>query len=99
LLLEEASSRAVHPISDTTLVYIVENSVSIGKPIIAVSIAYRLSGWGFLDSDALRSAGLTNLGIRDQRQALHWVQENIAPFGGDPSKVTIWGESAGAASV
>jgi len=81
------------------LSFIVQNSVEIGKPIIAVSAAYRLSGWGFLDSQEIRDAGVTNIGMHDQRAALYWVQENIAAFGGDPSKVTIWGESAGAGSV
>ncbi|WPG99140.1 Lipase 1 [Acrodontium crateriforme] len=78
---------------------IVENSVAIGKPIIGVSIAYRLSGWGFLASQEVSGSGNTNLGLRDQRLALHWVQENIGAFGGDSKKVTIWGESAGAGSV
>lgn len=81
------------------LSFIVENSVTIGKPIVAVSIAYRLSGWGFLDSTEIRAAGVTNIGMQDQRKALYWIQENIAAFGGDPEKVTIWGESAGAGSV
>ncbi|KAL5334317.1 Alpha/Beta hydrolase protein [Aspergillus crustosus] len=81
------------------LSFIVEQSVKIGKPIIGVSTNYRLSLWGFLHSNEVVGAGVTNLGLRDQRLALHWVQENIAAFGGDPNKVTIWGESAGAASV
>lgn len=46
----------------------------MGKPIIAASINYRLGGFGFLDSPQLREAGLSNLGLRDQRLALHWVQ-------------------------
>lgn len=74
------------------LSFIVDNSVKIGKPIIAVSIPYRLSAWGFIDSTEIRAAGATNIGMHDQRLALAWIQENIGAFGGDPSKVTIWGE-------
>ncbi|KAF4126953.1 Carboxylesterase type B [Geosmithia morbida] len=81
------------------LSFIVEESVRAGSPIIATSINYRLHNWGFLHSDALVAEGSTNLGFRDQRLALHWVRENIAAFGGDPERVTIWGESAGAYSV
>ncbi|KAI9825943.1 MAG: hypothetical protein M1819_000462 [Sarea resinae] len=76
------------------LSFIVEQSVEIGKPFIAVSINYRLQGWGWLYSDKVVEAGVANLGLRDQRLALHWLQENIGAFGGDPQKVTIWGESA-----
>lgn len=81
------------------LTFIVENSVKIGKPIITASIAYRLGPWGFLASQEVSASGNTNMGLRDQRLALHWINENIASFGGDPDKVTIWGESAGAGSV
>ena len=74
------------------LSFIVENSVNIGKPIIGVSIGYRLSAWGFLQSQEVSGAGQTNIGLRDQRLALHWIQENIGAFGGDCDKVVIWGE-------
>lgn len=81
------------------LTWIVRQSVAINKPIIAVSINYRLSAYGWLWSTDVVNKGVANLGLRDQRLALHWLQENIAAFGGDPSKVTIWGESAGGVSV
>lgn len=81
------------------LSFIVSNSVEIGKPFIGVSLNYRLDAWGFLSSREVSGSGNTNLGLKDQRLALHWVQENIHAFGGDPKKVTIWGESAGAQSV
>jgi len=79
--------------------FIVQNGVDLGKPFIAVSINYRLSFWGFGASKEILGSGETNLGLRDQRLAMHWIKENIGAFGGDASKVTIWGESAGAASV
>lgn len=81
------------------LSYIVQNSVEVGKPMIGISLQYRLDGWGFLVGQEALEGGATNLGYRDQRLALHWIQENIAAFGGDPTKVTIWGESAGGLSV
>ena len=64
-----------------------------------MTLNYRLSAWGFLSSSEVASSGNTNLGLRDQRLALQWIKENIRAFGGDPEKVTIWGESAGAMSV
>ncbi|KAJ6181372.1 hypothetical protein N7485_000014 [Penicillium canescens] len=72
---------------------IVQNAYNIGKPFIAVTLNYRLSAWGFISSSQVSGSGNTNLGLRDQRLALQWVQENIAAFGGDPTKVTIWGEA------
>lgn len=68
------------------LSFIVQQSVKIGKPFIGVSTNYRLSAWGFLSSSELAGEGLTNLGLKDQRLALHWVQENIEGFGGLCSK-------------
>ena len=81
------------------LSFIVQNSAEMGKPIIGISINYRLAQWGFLAGDDVQEAGTTNLGLKDQRLALHWIQENIKAFGGDEKKVTIWGESAGGGSV
>lgn len=77
----------------------VNSSVAINKPIIAVSLNYRLGGWGFLASKEVVAADEANIGLFDQRLALRWVQENIAAFGGDPKQVTIGGESAGGFSV
>ncbi|XP_030576080.1 crystal protein isoform X1 [Archocentrus centrarchus] len=67
---------------------------------VVVNLEYRLGAFGFLVSgkDPQTSAA-GNYGILDQQAALLWVQQNIAMFGGDPSKVTVFGESAGAQSV
>ncbi|KAJ5663298.1 hypothetical protein N7507_004029 [Penicillium longicatenatum] len=81
------------------LSYIVQRSVKEEQPIIAVGINYRLSFLGFPGGQEALDAGVTNLGLKDQRMALAWIQENIFAFGGDPSRVTIWGESAGGVSV
>lgn len=66
---------------------------------MAASINYRVSYWGFLFSNELQDAGAGNIGLRDQRLSLEWLQQNIGAFGGSPDKVTIWGESAGARSL
>ena len=60
--------------------------------VVCVVINYRLGIEGFLPVEG----GATNLGLRDIIAALHWVQENIAVFGGDATNVTLFGESAGA---
>ena len=63
--------------------------------VVCVTINYRLAAEGFL----FLGDGIANLGLLDQLAALRWVQENIAAFGGDPARVTVAGESAGAMSV
>ncbi len=65
--------------------------------LIFVSMQYRVNIFGFMYMNDPDAPG--NQGLLDQALALKWVQENIEAFGGDPSKVTIFGSSAGAASV
>lgn len=83
--------------------------------MIYVSMQYRLGLFGFLSGSQVAENGVLNAGLLDQRAALEWVQRNIRAFGkpsdpqaeerelmmigGDPSKVTIWGGSAGGGSV
>lgn len=55
--------------------------------------------FGFAQSGALQLEGSENAGLRDQRLALEWVQNNIHHFGGDPRKVTIFGQSSGGKQV
>ncbi|CBX98811.1 hypothetical protein IAQ61_007573 [Plenodomus lingam] len=78
---------------------LVTESVAQGKPIIFVAVNYRVGGFGFMPGKEILADGSANLGLLDQRLGLEWVADNIAAFGGDPDKVTIWGESAGAISV
>lgn len=77
----------------------VSSSMSLNMPVIFVAMNYRLGGFGFMPGSEILKDGSSNLGLLDQRLALHWVADNIRAFGGDPSKVTIWGESAGSISV
>ena len=72
------------------------------KGVVLVSIAYRVGAFGFLAHPALSKEsgkGSGNYGLQDQIAGLRWVKGNIARFGGDPSRVTIFGESAGGISV
>ncbi|XP_035700556.1 carboxylesterase 5A [Folsomia candida] len=69
----------------------------LDRDIILVSINYRLNAFGFFTLDINESPG--NLGLLDQLWALSWVKRNIQHFGGNPDMITIYGQSAGAASV
>jgi para-nitrobenzyl esterase len=72
------------------------------KGVVLVSIAYRLGALGFLASPELsaeQGGHSGNYGLMDQIAGLQWVKKNIAAFGGDPGRVTIFGESAGGIAV
>lgn len=68
-------------------------------PILAVNFNYRVGALGFPSSTLAERDGALNLGLRDQRLLFDWVSRNIARFGGDESRVTLMGMSAGAHSV
>ncbi|EGX87767.1 lipase 3 precursor [Cordyceps militaris CM01] len=74
-------------------------AVGDGMPFVYVAVNYRVGGFGFLPGAEIHRDGSANAGLLDQRMALEWVADNVAYFGGDPDKVTLWGESAGSFSV
>ncbi|XP_073834277.1 venom carboxylesterase-6 [Musca autumnalis] len=69
----------------------------LNHDIILVSANFRLGPLGFLSTETVDCPG--NFGLKDQLEVLKWIQTNIAAFGGNPKSVTIFGESAGGASV
>lgn len=73
--------------------------VENGNQFITVIIQYRLGAFGFLPGNDVKADGALNAGLLDMNFALQWVQKYIEKFGGDPTRVTIAGESAGGAAV
>jgi len=69
--------------------------ISNNTNVVVVNIQYRLGALGFFYNGDVSG----NFGILDQTMAMQWIQENINAFGGDPTQVTIWGQSAGGSSV
>ena len=80
-----------------------KNFVSKQSDIILVTVGYRVGLMGFIDLSYFEGGedypDAPNLGILDQIEALRWIRQNIAAFGGDPDNVTVFGESAGGGSV
>lgn len=100
-----SSSKELFPV----MVYIHGGGYEAGTPavspgdviplwgVVLVTIQYRLGPFGFITSGDVKAPG--NYGMLDQVEALKWIQNNIEPFGGNSSAVTIFGESAGGSSV
>jgi para-nitrobenzyl esterase len=87
--------------SSASAVYANPSLVERGQ-VVLVTVNYRLGALGYLDLSRYSTPSRPisgNLGLRDQVAALRWVQDNIAAFGGDASRVTIFGESAGGGAV
>ncbi|KAF5374271.1 hypothetical protein D9758_004574 [Tetrapyrgos nigripes] len=85
---------------NTTGIYDGEDLIRIGdNRVIVVVIQYRLGLFGFLAGGKVRDDGALNAGLLDQQFALQWVRQHVSKFNGDPSRVVLWGQSAGAGSV
>ncbi|CAD6887433.1 unnamed protein product [Tilletia controversa] len=83
---------------------LIKDAVEARKPFVYVTLNYRVGMYGFAAGASLyeqvkKGNATLNPAYWDQREAQLWVAENIAAFGGDPKKVTIWGQSAGAFAV
>lgn len=86
-----------HMGSGSTDVYGPDYLLDSEQPVLLVTFNYRLGPLGFLNVPGSGADG--NVGLKDQAAVLRWVRDNIAAFGGDPDRVTIFGESAGGTSV
>lgn len=89
-----AGSKNVQP--ETLISHAEENG---GEGVIFVAMNYRVGMFGFMAGPSFQQNGTANAGFYDQRLALEWIQENIHLFGGDPDRVTVFGESAGGGSI
>lgn len=84
---------------------LVKESIDVSRPIIAVSINYRLNYFGFLahrqimEETKVLGGGCGTYGLHDQRVAFEWIHKNITAFGGNPDRVTAFGHSAGSISL
>ena len=80
-----------------------ENLVRAHPEVVLITIAYRVGLMGFVDFSSVPGGedypDAPNLGLWDQIEALRWIRRNVGAFGGDPEKVTVFGESAGGGSV
>lgn len=84
--------------STNNSLYDANTFVQIQSDLLVVTVNYRLSIYGFPAGSGLNPYEL-NPGLQDQRMAIEWVYNNIRSFGGDPNKITLFGESAGASSI
>jgi para-nitrobenzyl esterase len=97
-----ANGSASEPVSDTNSGFLYSGeTLAQRKNVVVVTINYRLGVFGFFAERDLGKEGSKsgNQGLWDQNAALHWVQDNIASFGGDPDRVAIFGQSSGAFDV
>ncbi len=91
-------------VNGTTAIALYDGAGLARRGVVLVSINYRLGYAGYfahpsLTREAADGGKLANYGLMDQIAALQWVQRNIRAFGGDPSRVTVFGQSAGALSI
>ncbi|KAG8534387.1 uncharacterized protein KY384_001232 [Bacidia gigantensis] len=78
---------------------LIQQSIANDQPVIYVAMNYRVGVFGFAAAEFLKTQKAENNGLRDQHLALKWVRDNIDAFGGDPNRVTLYGQSFGSISV